>query len=198
MEMMKTSLPEMYSKGLYDEFSKALNPDHVPYIYDTFFNGITISLGYLKQKERPSVFQVERMDGSFVLAACIQYVESKDNKNPGSWNISWSFNKEDIPETTTVIKITDVSMLSNFRSYGADKYGIIFKSDENLVTLMRQCAIYLKKWLDENAKEDSEVTIEIDGVFKARVAVENKEKVFAIEVMGETTAKVKEDTTIEK
>lgn len=195
---MKTSLPEMYSKGLYDEFSKALNTEHVPYIFDTLFNGIVISLGYAKQKERPSVFEVDRIDGSFILGAYIQYIESKDKKNPGSWDISWTFNKEDIPESPTVFKITDVSLLSSFRSFGADKYGIVYKSDENIITLMRYAAICLKKWLDENAKEDSEVSIEMDGVFKARVAVENKEKVFSLEVMGETSAKIKEDTTVEK
>lgn len=198
MELMKTSLPEMYSKGLYDEFSKAINTEHVPYVLDTFFNGIIINLSYLKQKERASIYEVTKMDGSFVMGAYIQYVESKDKKNPGSWNIGWTFNKEDLPETNTVIKLTDVSMLAAYRSYGADKYGLIFKSDENLITIMRFAGICLKKWLDENAKEDSEVTIEMDGVFKARVAVENKEKVFGLEVFGETAAKVKEDTTVEK
>ena len=58
--------------------------------------------------------------------------------------------------------------------------------------------IQLKKWLDENAKEGVEVKIEQDGIFQARVAVENGEKVFAVEADGEVKNLIKDDTADEK
>ena len=54
------------------------------------------------------------------------------------------------------------------------------------------------KWLDENAKEGEEVIVEQDGIFQARVAVENGEKVFAIEPAGEVKMLIKDDAAIEK
>jgi len=56
----------------------------------------------------------------------------------------------------------------------------------------------LRRWLDENAKENEVVSIEQDGVFEARVAVENGEKVFAIEPAGEVKIIIKDDAAIEK
>ena len=56
----------------------------------------------------------------------------------------------------------------------------------------------LKKWLDENAAENEIVTIELDGVFQARVSVEGGEKVFAFEADGEIKNLIKDDAAIEK
>jgi hypothetical protein len=198
MELMKTSLPEMYTKGLYDEFNTMLSNNHVPYLVDIFFNGITTVLGYAKKKDKPVSYLMERIDGTFILGACIQFVESKDKKTPGSWNIFWTFDLNDIPEDAIKFKITDSQTHTYFRSYAIDKYGIKMGTDDNFITIMRYLSICIRKWLDENAKEDNEVSVEMDGVFKARVAIENKEKVFALECMGETTAKAKEDSAIEK
>ena len=48
------------------------------------------------------------------------------------------------------------------------------------------------------ASETEEVSIEQDGVFQARVAIEGGEKVFAIEPAGEIKMLIKDDTSIEK
>ena len=198
MNVMKTSLPEMYAEGMLNEFNKVVNSTWVNMIFDTMFNGVTELLGHTKRKDKPVSYIFNRIDGSFVLGGTIQYFDSKDKKTPGSWNISWTFNEDDIPKDALQFKVNDPQTLTYYISYGAEKYGMKFGGDENLITIMRYLAICLRKWLDENAKEDSEITIEQDGVFKARVGVEDKEKVFAIEVMGETTAKAKEDSAIEK
>jgi uncharacterized protein YkuJ len=73
-----------------------------------------------------------------------------------------------------------------------------FLDSTTLENLFTESLIYLKKWLDENANETEEVTVEEDGVFVARVAVENGEKVFAIEMDGLVKQLVKDDASIEK
>ena len=78
------------------------------------------------------------------------------------------------------------------------KYGMQFKSDAMLVDCLTYALIQLKKWLDENAKEGAEVMVEQDAIFQARVAVENGEKVFAIEPAAEIKVLIKSDAMIEK
>ena len=202
MDIKKTSLPEMYSQGLLNEHQKKFPVGEEYKIFDVVFNGITKVLGMSKNEEHPVVFRIERLDSSLVFAGCVQYVASKDKKNPGSWNLSWLFNEDDIPNSSdavpVVFRITDPQVQNYFKTYAVDKYGILFNSVENLVTLITYAGICLRNWLDENAKEDEEISIELDGVFKATVNVDNKEKVFGLEVFGETAAKAKEDTAVEK
>jgi hypothetical protein len=73
-----------------------------------------------------------------------------------------------------------------------------FKGVSELVDCLIYALTTLKKWLDENAKENVEVSVELDGFFQARVAVENGEKVFAIEPDGEIKNLIKDDAAIEK
>ena len=73
-----------------------------------------------------------------------------------------------------------------------------FKSDAMLADCLTYALIQLKKWLDENAKEGTEVMVEQDAIFQARVAVENGEKVFAIEPAAEIKVLIKSDAMIEK
>ena len=52
--------------------------------------------------------------------------------------------------------------------------------------------------IKQKIKEGVEVKIEQDGIFQARVAVENGEKVFAVEADGEVKNLIKDDTADEK
>jgi hypothetical protein len=73
-----------------------------------------------------------------------------------------------------------------------------FDTPESIVVLPVFAFDQIHKWLDENAKEGEEVSIELDGTFQARVAIEGGEKVFAIEPAGEIKMLIKDDTAIEK
>ena len=56
----------------------------------------------------------------------------------------------------------------------------------------------IKKYLDENAKEGETVGVKLDGIFQARVAIENGIKVFALEADGLIKVLVKDDEAIAK
>ena len=73
-----------------------------------------------------------------------------------------------------------------------------FEDVAALIDCLACALIQLKKWLDENAKEGVETSIELDGFFQARVTVENGEKVFALEPAGEIKNLIKDDAAIEK
>lgn len=198
MELNNSSLPEMYSKGLLEEFNKNLSPHWTGNVFETLFTGAAKLLGAAKTQDRPVAFVVQKLNKEFAIAAIIQYFEGKDKDKVGNWSLVWTFNESDIPENAERILLTDPRSHTYFISYAGEKFGIRFKSDENLITTLTYVPVCIKKWLDENAKEKEEVTLELKDVFVARVAVENGEKVFAIEATGESTFVAKGDTSIEK
>ena len=198
MELMSSSVPEMYSKGLLEEFNKNLAGTWMGQVADILFTSTAKLLGQAKQQDHPVAFVFEKINKELVAAAIIQYFEGKDKDKVGNWSLVWTFNEADIPENAQRISLDDPKTHSYFISYAGEKYGIRFKTEENLITVITYVLVCVKKWLDENAKEKEEVTIEHEGVFIARVSVENGEKVFALEATGESTFVAKGDAGIEK
>ena len=198
MDLNNTSLPEMYSKGLLEEFNKNLSPQWTGNIFTTLFVGASKLLGVAKSKDRPVAFVIQKLNKEFAMAGIIQYFDGKDKDKVGNWSLVWTLNESDVPENAERILLTDPRSHTYFISYAGEKYGIRFKSDENLITTLAYIPVCIRKWLDENAKEKEEVTLELPDVFTARVVVENGEKVFAIEATGESTFVAKGDANIEK
>ena len=128
----------------------------------------------------------------------VQYFENEDPSNPGNWNLVWSFDENDIPDGANRINFKDPASHPYFRAIAGDKYGIRFKDPSAIVTLHTYFFEQLRKWLDENADANKEVSIELETIFVARVAVENGEKVFALEPAGEMKVLIKDDAAIEK
>lgn len=199
MKLMETQLPAMYSKTLFEDFSLDLAPEHMDKMLNIVFTGTADVLKYARSKDKPTVFKFDLLNNELAAAAILQYFEGENSEtDPGNWSLSWTFNKEDIPEGALEISINDLQTHSYFVSCAGSLYGMQFNSDANLVDCLVQSLVQLKKWLDENAKEDKEVEIEMDGVFKARVGVEAGEKVFALEADGEIKNLIKADDAIEK
>lgn len=198
MKIFETTLPQNYSKGLFEEKCYDFPAEHTDKIANVLFTAVSTFLNDVKKKDRPVSFELAEADGRVVAAAIVQYFPNEDENKPGNWSLVWTFDEADIPENTNRISIKDPNTHSYFRSIAGDKYGMRFKDPTCLVTVMTYLASQLRKWLDENAKESEEVTIEQDSVFQARVAVENGQKVFAIEPAGEIKLLIKDDTSIEK
>lgn len=198
MKLLETQLPEMYSKGLFDEVCYDLAPEHMDKIMDTIFTGAARLLNNSKSMTQPVAFTFRKMDKSFVAGTVVQYFENEDTSKPGNWSLVWTFDEADIPESALKIDFSDPQSHSYFIATAGEKYGMQFKSDSMLVNCLVYALTMTKKWLDENAKDGVEVVVEQDGVFQARVAVENGEKVFALEPAGEIKNLIKSDAMIEK
>lgn len=198
MKLMETQLPEMYSTTLYQDKCFDLAPEYTDMIFDTLFTGVANLLNQTKTMDKPVAYVFETVDKRFVAASVVQYFENSDEKNPGNWSLVWTFNEEDIPENALRISINDAQSHSYIKTAAIDKHNFKYDDIDSLVTCNVSALELLKKWLDENAKENTEVMIELDGVFQARVAVENGEKVFAIEPAGEIKNLIKDDAAIEK
>ena len=198
MKFFDTNFPNNYSRGLYDEKNKSLAPEHSKLIADVIFTATAMVLNASKSKANPVALKFTNEDESFVVAAVCQFFENEDKEQPGNWNLSFTFNEEDIPEGTNVLTMNNPMVHPFFRSVAGDKYHFIFNTTDAIVTLPNYFMIQLRKWLDENTKSSEEALIELDGVFQARGAIEGGEKVFAIEPAGEIKILIKDDAAIEK
>ena len=175
-----------------------LAPEHTDKIADITFTAAAMVLNGYKTKEQPVALKFNRNDGSMVAAGLVQFFENEDNDNPGNWSLVFTFDESDIPDNCKVITMDNPSIHPFFRSVGGDKYHLTFKTVQTVIDLPVYFFEQLRKWLDENTKEGEEISIECDGIFQARGAVEGGEKVFAIEPSGEIKMLVKDDAAIEK
>ena len=199
MKFSDTQLPMEASKAIFEEKSFDVGVDHIRKIYDIAVTGAANILQGAKSMEVPTAYVFERFDETFVIACIVQYFENEDDKTaPGNWNMTWTFYKEDLPENTKIISINNAQTYPYFRSVSAAKYKMQFQDDGTTATTLVFMFEQLKKWLDENASENEIISIELDGVFQARVSVEGGEKVFAFEADGEIKNLIKDDAAIEK
>lgn len=198
MKLFDSALPQNYSKVLFEEKCSDLAPEHTDKMLNIMFTAVSNLLNQSKSMTQPTAFTFKAVDGSIIAASIIQFFENEDSSKPGNWSLVWTFDGADIPETALVIDFNDPQTHSYFRAAAGEKYGIKFEDTASLIDCMVVLIQQLKKWLDDNAKEGSEVMVELDGIFQARVAVENGEKVFAIEPAGEIKNLIKDDVAIEK
>ena len=199
MKLLETQLPALYSQSLHDKYRWDFGPAHLEKIYDILFTASANLLSNIKSKEKPAALVLRAVNGVFIAAGFVQFFDNADDANqPGSWSLAWSFNEEDIPENALICTLGDGQVQPYFISYASDKFGLQFKDSAAFENLLVESVIYLKKWLDENANETEQVTVELDGVFTGRVAVENGEKVFAIDMDGLVKQLIKDDASIEK
>lgn len=197
MKLLETQLPALFSQHLYDKIQWDFGPSHMGKVFDVMFTGTANMLSEVKTKEKPVAFILKGINGVMVAAGIVQYFENEDESNPGNWSLRWTFDEADVPADALKIYASDSQIQSYYVGYALNKYGMEFASPSALETLFTEAIAYLKKWLDENASETEELTIEEDGIFVARVGVEDGEKVFSIEMDGLIKQLIKDDASIE-
>lgn len=198
MKLFDSTLPQMYSKALFEEKCFDLAPEHTDKMFDTLFTGAANLLKSVKSLEKPVAFVINELNGNMVAAAICQYFKNDDANQPGNFSLVWTFDPADIPEGALVISLDDTKTHSFFIAAAGSKYGIKFKDASCIVNTLGYTMSQLKKWLDENAKEGQIVSVELDGIFQGRVEVQNGVKVFAVEPDGEIKNLIKDDAAIEK
>ena len=198
LKLRETNLPSNYSTAMYNEKGYDIAAEHTSIVADILFTGVTTCLADIKKKEYPTAFVFEQNDGAFVAGAVVEYMANEDDKSkPGSWSYYWSWNKDDIPSNARISRVTDSQISQYFRAFATSKYGINYRDLSAINETLRFFLVQLDKWLDENASETEEIGIEEEGIFQARVAVEDGVKVKSLEVDGEVKKLIKDDSAIE-
>ena len=188
----ETAIPDNFSKELKMK-NFDLSRDSAHYIVDIAVGAITDALKQLKSKEYPVAFILELPNNEFVAAGVIEY---NDDKN---WNYFWTFTKDEVPEDAHILKIDDPKNAQYFRGFGSAKYGIGFHSFDALVSIIPESVYMISKWLDENAKEDDKVEVELDGTGIFAVTLNDKgEKEMTITIDPEYKVEIKDDIQYEE
>lgn len=193
MNLMETNLPELYSRGLYDEKGWDLGAAQTDKMAEVFFEGVSTVLKDIKSKEYPVAFVFDEPNGEFSGAAVVRFIENEDKNMPGHWNYIWTFNKEDIPDNARQVRLKDIEFQVYFRTVAAKKFVMGFISPASMVDCGNYLIKQIKQWLADNVTEGDEVCLSQEGVFQARAGVEDGEVVMSIEVLGETKAIIKDD-----
>ena len=192
LNLNETTIPKMFSKELYEEKGYTLSPMHTDKIANVLFTAVSEALKATKSKEYPVVFLFAGNNQEMYAAAIIRFIPNEDESMPGHWNYVWTFDKNDIPDNARVVSIRDNAFETYFRMVAnQNKFGF-----EDTTSTIECCNTLLKnisQWLQENAKEDEEMGVKMDGVFQARCILEDKEVVKSLEVIGETKAIIKDD-----
>lgn len=193
LNFMETQIPEMYSRGLFDEKGYDLGAAQTDKMASIFFIGVSNALKDVKSKEYPVAFVFDEPNLELNAAAIVRYIPAESEDMPGHWNYVWTFEKEDIPENARILRLKDTEFQVYFRTIAAQKFVIGFKTPAALVECGNFLMKQIKQWLSDNAKDGEETGIILDGIFQARAAVENNEVVRSLEVIGETKALIKDD-----
>ncbi len=196
-KLVETTIPQNYSTGLYNEHAYDIGPSLAPKMGSVVFEGISNLLGVIKSKACPKAFVFKDFNKEFLAAAVIEYEPNEDPKQPGSWNYYWTWNEEDVPENADKTDANQAENASYFRGVAQGKYSFGFNNMDAIYTCTTYFLKVVKDWLNNNASDKEVVGVELDGVFQARVAIENDEKVMSIEPDGEMKKLIKDDSALE-
>ena len=196
-KLMESKIPELFSRGLDEEKAIEVGATHTDKIATIIFEAVSKCLSDIKSKEFPVAFTFEDLVGETLACAVVKYIPNEDTTQPGNWSYVWSFDKDIIPEGAHVVKITDTMTHQYYIATAGTRFHMAFEGANFIVELSNYFFKILSKYLEDNASKDEQNGVELDGVFQARVAVENGEVVKSIELIGETKAIIKSDADLE-
>ncbi len=203
-DLMNSSIPQIYSNGLYREIGYDVPAEHTDKVLTTLVYGITDLLAAVKSTAEPISVVIKEANDEFIVAATVEYFENEDDpKAPGNWSYTWTFNKDDVPENARIISLYDGEYASYFKNVAASKFNMGFHKSEYLGDLGRYLMKIIKRWLIDNAgKSDDEGNpidgVSLEGIIQFRTGVENDDVVLSAEPDGEIKQMIKSDSTIEK
>ena len=194
-----TSMPKSWSEEMMYEFEWDLRPEFLPKILECIFIATSEVLSSAKLIDKPVALVYRKANKEVVAAAIVQFFPNdEDPTKPGNWSLVWTFDEKDIPENAQIIEGTDPNVYVYFRAVAGSRFSFEYDALDVINVLNIASIGAVKKWLDENAKENDIICVEIENVFQARVAVEGGVKIFAIEPAGEVKMLIKDDAAIEK
>ena len=194
--MVETTILNELSKRL-EEIEYSIPTDFLGKVVNGVFRGMASFLSVSKKKDKPVALVVKDLKGNFLMGTIVQYFPGEDDNDPGNWSLVYSLDEEDIKDGMEVIDITNSAFQTLLSTITKKHFNFNFKSSEMCWNILISIANTMKSWLDANCKDNGEKTeLESEGYFTASVALENGEKVMAIEPSGEMKQLVKSDATL--
>lgn len=195
-KLMESTLPEIFQRLVDEEANLIVDASWTFKVADIIFESVSKCLAATKRNDKPVAFVFEELNGNFIAGAVVQFHDGGDDAG-NNWSYIWTFDRSDIPEGAKEIKMADVPAHQFFNGVSSVKYHLAVKDEciVNLYTCFMKC---LSQWLTDNATAGDTVSIELENVFEARVAVEGESVIKSLEVSGELKTLIKDDAAIEK
>lgn len=178
MKLMESSIPVNYV-GVMQAKMLDFVPGDTYKMYDTIVAAASDFLGLVKSKENSTALRIADLKGNFMMAFKVDYTENENPEMPGNWNYSITTSAEDIANCN-IYEYTDPQFVRVFSNTGSNLYAMMITDSVYVAEYIMGAIKTLLDWLDVNAKEGEEVTVEEEGYFSATVVVENGEKVIGI------------------
>lgn len=149
-----------------------LEPTDVLRIVETVVAGATDFLAMVKTKEDGAVLTFDNVKGEMVMAAVVEYNDNADGDGQGNWNYYFTFNPKDI-EGKKRYQISATQVHSVIAKRGYELCRIRFATPNLITDYSVIFATLMREFLETNAKDGEEFSVEHEGYFLATAAVED-------------------------
>lgn len=187
-EFEKTSIPSQFSINMKDNYGHIWVDERTADLYRVLFATITDVLKFNQSKEHSRIGFILKDDkGNFKFGAVLNYnkPEEGSEEDSGNWYLEFTFDSADMIDLDVELdNHSDVFVRSAANQAMSICYGK-FRTTEMMYNTFN-CAIdTLIEFLDTNASEVEEMSVNLRGIFTASVAIEDGIKVMSI-VPGES------------
>lgn len=149
-----------------------LEPTDVVRVIEIVVAGTTDFMSMVKSKEDRVALTFENIKGDMILAAVVEYNDNEDGEGQGNWNYYWTFDPKDI-EGARIYKISATQVHTVIAKRGYEMYKIKFATPNLIEEYANLFATLIREFLETNAKDGEEFTVEHEGYFVATAAVED-------------------------
>ena len=148
-----------------------LEPTDVLRIVETVVAGTTDFLAQVKAKDAGVALTFDNVKGEMIMAAVVEYNDNADGDGQGNWNYYFTFDPKDVEgKRRYQISLTQVHSVIARRGYELCR--IRFATPNLITDYSVIFATLLREFLETNAKDGEEFSVEHEGYFLATSAVE--------------------------
>ena len=195
----QTSIPGQFSVNLLEKYKMNWADTNTANIFRVMFTAIADILKSKQDKNVPRIgFSMKDDKGNFKLGAIMTYrkPDAEEEEDSGNWYLEMAFDPEDMVDLDKEIEnhTSEFTVVSNDEAHRIA--GARFNKVEYIHIIFGCIVDTIIDFLDANASESEDVSVTLNGVFTASVAIENGIKVMSI-VPGEIIKQIiKEDSIL--
>ncbi len=178
-------------------FGMLLDERDVSIICQTILLGTSDFLRIVKNKNAGAAVVFDNAKGEMILAAVVKYNDNDTGEGSGNWNYFFTFDKKDI-EGMTTYSVNSTQLQSAFNDRAFESYNASFPTTIVLSQYAVLFASLLSEFLEANASDSEEFTVEHEGFFVATSAVEDGVVVKSMIPDGALKRLIKDDAATEK
>lgn len=195
-KLMETAVPVNFTQVM-NNHGWDWDPTDTNKIYDITFMAISDFLSLAKSKEKKTALAIRDLKGNLLIAGVVTYHKNENENMPGNWSYEFTFSEEDLMDANIYIS-SETQFQKVFGTTAFNLFSVQFPGTTFVQAILEGAINTLTQWLDVNASESEDVSLEEPGYFVASVAVEKGEKVLSVVPDGAMKRLIKDDSALEQ